>query len=85
MCVVKIPDDVMLEAGLRDETDATIEVACRLYDGKRISLLAAMRMSGLDRTQFWDELLKRGMPWMRVDDHQWQEDKESLRHLGWTA
>ena len=77
-----IPDQILTDAGL-SEREATIELACRLYDSKRLTLPAATRWTGLSRTEFEEELLRRNLPLVRVDDDYWQQELESMQQLGW--
>lgn len=77
-----IPDEILTDAGL-SERDAAIEFACRLYDASRLTMPAATRWTGLTRTEFEEELLRRNLPLIRVDDDYWQQELESMLHLGW--
>jgi predicted HTH domain antitoxin len=55
-----IEDHFLKEAGL-SEQEARVEIACRLFEAKRLSKLAARKLSGLDRIDFYMELGKRGI------------------------
>jgi predicted HTH domain antitoxin len=76
-----IPDDALLEAGL-SEKEALVEFACRLFDAGRLSLWSAARLAGLSRVAFEDELLTRGIPWLRPDQHDLADDLAALDRLG---
>jgi predicted HTH domain antitoxin len=76
-----IPDDVLREAGL-NERDALIEVACRLFDAGKLTLWSAARLAGLSRVAFEDELLARGISWLRPDPHDLAEELAALDRLG---
>jgi predicted HTH domain antitoxin len=76
-----IPDDVLLEAGL-NERDALIEFACRLLDAGRLTLWSAAKFAGFSRVAFEDELLARGIPWLRPDQHDLADDLAALDRLG---
>jgi len=76
-----IGDDLLAEAGL-SERDARIEIACRLYDASRLAMPAATRWAGLSRTQFEEELLRRGMAICRPTSEDLKQDLETLQRLG---
>jgi len=67
-----IPDDVLRQTGLT-ERELLIELACRLYDAEKLSKPAAVQLSGLERADFEDELVKRGLPWIRVSGDNYLE------------
>ena len=77
-----IPDEILTDADLSERT-ATVEFACRLYDARRLTLPAATRWTGLSRTEFEEELLRRNLPLVRVDDVYWRQELESMQQLGW--
>jgi predicted HTH domain antitoxin len=64
-----ISDEVLRDMNM-GEREARIEIACRLYDGGRLSKFGASQLAGLSRAEFEGELTKRGMPWVRLD---WDE------------
>ncbi len=76
-----IPDDALREAGL-SERDALIEFACRLFDAGKLTLWSAARLAGLSRVAFEDELLARGIPWLRPDRCDLADDVAGLERLG---
>ena len=59
-------DDQLLEAAGFSEQAARIEVACRMYDAEKLSLLQAMKWSRLSRTEFEAALIDRGLPVYKV-------------------
>ena len=48
-----IPDELLHEAGL-DEREALVEIACRLFEGGRLTLWSAVKFAGMSRTEFED-------------------------------
>jgi predicted HTH domain antitoxin len=59
-----LSDEVLKQAGMTAE-EARIEIACRLFDARKLGLWPAARFAGLTRTQFEGELLERGIPLYR--------------------
>lgn len=82
MCVVKISDKVMERAGLKDERDATIEVACRLFDGGKLGFGEATEMAGITDEQFAGELRKRNIRFIEYTVEMLEEDLRNLRSAG---
>jgi len=76
-----IPDDLLAAAGL-SERDARIEIACRLYDAGKLAIPAATRWTGLTRTEFEEELLRRKLPLCRPTEEDLNQDLETLQRLG---
>ncbi len=64
---VTIPDEIALKSGVTDR-DLLIEIACRLFDKEKISKFEATSMTGLSRVEFENEMVKRGLPWIRISD-----------------
>ena len=60
-----ISDETLKQLGLT-EREARIEIACRLYSADVIEKPVATRLAGLSRSEFEDELTRRGLPWIRV-------------------
>lgn len=77
-----ITDDMLLSAGL-SETEAKLEIACRLYGAAKLSLPEATRWAGVNRTEFEAALLARGLPLVRVDETYWQAEIDNMQRLGW--
>ena len=75
-----ISDSMLHDAGL-SEDEARVELACRLFDVGRLSVLGAMRWAGLDRTAFEEALLARGLPVYRVTRDDLKQDLATLRQL----
>ncbi len=76
-----IPDDLLAEAGL-SERDAKIEIACRFYDAGKLTMPAATRWTGLSRTEFEEELLRRKISISRPTSGDFKQDLETLERLG---
>ncbi|MBC8870070.1 MAG: UPF0175 family protein [Planctomycetes bacterium] len=76
-----ISDELLMEAGI-DESDARIEIACRLFDASRLSFAHAMRWAGLSRTAFEEALLERGLAIFRPTVEDLQQDLQTLDRLG---
>ena len=55
-----ISSDLLKEAGL-DERGALVEFACRLFQGKKLTLWPAARLAGLSRVEMERELRDRGI------------------------
>jgi len=62
-----IADDVLRQAKM-SEREMLIEIACRLFDADKLYKPDAMRLAGLSRTEFEEELLKRGLPLIHMDE-----------------
>ena len=73
-----IIDDQLLEAAGFTEQDARIEVACRMYDAEKLSMLQAMRWSGLRRVELECALIDRGLPVYRITQQDLDEDMANL-------
>lgn len=76
--------DALLESAGLSETEAKLEIACRLYDAERLSLAEAMRWAGVDRTALEEGLLERGLPIYRVTAADLADDAATCRLLGST-
>ena len=55
MATLVVPDDVLREAGL-SETEAVVELACRLFEAGKLTLWPAARLAGLDRVAMEEAL-----------------------------
>jgi predicted HTH domain antitoxin len=75
-----IPDELLAAAGL-SEHDAQVEIACRLYDGGKLTMPAATRWTGLTRTEFEEELLRRDLAIFRPTSEDFKRDLETLGRL----
>jgi predicted HTH domain antitoxin len=74
--------DEQLQAMDLDERTARIEIACRLFDGDRLSLPAAAKFAGLSCPAMEGELRRRGMAVYRPTVDDLHQDVESLRDAG---
>lgn len=72
-----IPDDILREAGLT-ESEALVELACRLFDAGRLSKEAAVRLCGLERTAFEAELYRRGLAVYRTTLEDYEMDRRPV-------
>jgi predicted HTH domain antitoxin len=81
MMPLVISDDVLRQAGM-DEQAMLVEVACRLFDAGKLRFHVAMRMAGLDRIAFEDELRARNIAIYRPTVDDLRQDLETLRRMG---
>lgn len=58
-------DEELASAGLT-ESDAKLEIACRLFDAGKISFPAASRLAGVTRTEMEAALIACGLPIVRL-------------------
>lgn len=72
-----IPDEWLSQAGL-EETEARIEIACRLFAAGKLVFPQAARWAGLDRTAFEEELLRRNLPLVKVTAETLAQDAANL-------
>lgn len=75
-------DDELLDVAGMSEDQARIEIACRLFESGKLTLPAAVRWSGLDRSGMERELLARGVPLYRPTAQEVEADRRTLRDLG---
>lgn len=75
-----ITDEQLTEAGIT-EHDARVEVACRLYDAGKLSLLQAMHWANLSRVSFEAALIERGLPVYRITEQDLDDDLAALEQL----
>lgn len=75
-------DATMLAQANLDERKARIELACRLFDAGRLGFHAAMRLAGMDRVHFENELRARRIAIYRPTVQEFEQDLENLRRLG---
>jgi predicted HTH domain antitoxin len=76
-----IPDELLLEAGL-DEHEALVEIACRLFEGGKLTLWSAVKFAGMSRTEFEDELRSRQIAVYRPGLDELADDLTVLNRLG---
>jgi predicted HTH domain antitoxin len=74
---ISIPDDILREAGL-SESDALVELACRLFDAGRLAKESAARLCGLDRVAFERELHRRNLAVYRTTLEDYEQDRQSF-------
>ncbi len=75
-----IPDDILKEAGLTDR-DALIEFACGLFDSGKLELPTAVRLSGLSRPEFENQLASRGIAAYRPTIGDLNQDLQTVEYL----
>jgi predicted HTH domain antitoxin len=78
---VVIPDQLLIEAGL-DEREALVEIACRLYEGRKLTLWSAAKFAGMSRPEFEDELRSRRIAVYRPGLDELADDLAALDRLG---
>lgn len=76
-----ISTDALKEAGL-DERDALIEFACRMFQGKKLTLWPAAKLAGLSRVEMEGELRKRGIAIYAPTAAEVREDLDNLKRIG---
>ena len=74
-----IPDDILASAGLT-ERDCLIEPAVQLHAQRRLPIGLALRLCGLTRVEFEQELAQRDIALYSVDDL--ERDVAELKELG---
>lgn len=77
--LLEIPEDILKESGLTEE-DCRVELATRMYAGRRISLGQALRLARLDRGSFERALAERDITLYTIEDL--HADVKALRELG---
>jgi predicted HTH domain antitoxin len=78
---VTIEDELLIEAGL-SEHEVRVEIACRLFEVGKLTLPAATRWSGLSRSEFEGEALKRSIALYRPVPEDLANDLGVLDRLG---
>jgi predicted HTH domain antitoxin len=76
-----IPDSVLEQAGL-SEDEARVEIACRLFEMRRLSLWQAAQWAGLARVEMEAELLRRGIPLYDISADQLDAELAAMDRLG---
>ena len=74
-------DDKLLQAAGLTEQDARVEVACRLYDAGKLSLLQAMKWANLSRVHLESALIERGLPIYRITEQDLADDLAAIERL----
>lgn len=76
-----IPDSVLKQAKL-SEAEARVEIACRLFETRRLSLWQAAQWAGLVRVEMETELLRRGISLYEVTADQLDAELAAMDRLG---
>lgn len=76
-----ISDEMLRSAGLT-EGELKLELACRLFDAGKLTLVHAARWAGVDRGTIEDALLERGLPIYRPTLHDIEVDLATVEQLG---
>ena len=76
-----IPDSVLEQAGL-SEVEARVEIACRLFEMRRLGLWQAAQWAGLVRVEMEAELLRRGISLYEVTAEQLHAELAAMDRLG---
>ena len=75
-----VSDDILKEAGVT-ERDVLVELACRWFDGGRLSLPSATKIAGIGRSEFENQLALRGIAAYRPTVQDLVEDMQTLKEL----
>jgi predicted HTH domain antitoxin len=76
-----IPDSLLEQAGLTEQ-EARVEIACRLFQSRRLKLWAAAQWAGLSRVEMEAELLQRDIPLYEVTEKQLNAELAAMDRLG---
>ena len=76
-----INDDLLMQSGM-SEIDARIEIACRWFDARKMTMAQAVRMTELNRDEFESELLKRNIAIYRPTVDDYEQDVRNLKKMG---
>ena len=76
---MRIPDDILEAAGLTEQ-ECLIELALHLYAQRRLAFGQALRLSGLNRVEFENELARRDISLYSTEDL--EHDVATLKELG---
>lgn len=79
MSTLHIPDDILRQAGI-SESEALVELACRLFDTGKLTLFFAARLAQLSKDEFEDVLLSRKIPIYRMSEEDLENDLKTLRN-----
>ena len=74
---IELPD-VMLGSHPLTSEQARIELACALYAQWKISTFEAVKITGLSRIRFWEELGRRKIP-RQIRPEDVEQDIETVR------
>jgi predicted HTH domain antitoxin len=70
---LQTPDEIRRAAGL-DENGLLLELACRLFDTSRLTLIQAARLARTERGEFEDALHDRAIPIYRYEEKDLRDD-----------
>lgn len=76
-----IPDSLLEQAGWTEQ-DARLEIACRLFQTRRLRLGQAAQWAGLSRPEMEVELLRRGIALYEVTKEQVDAELAAMDRLG---
>lgn len=76
-----ISDEKLRDAGVTED-EARLELACRLFDAGKLTLVHAARWAGVDRGTLEDALLDRGLPIYRPTLRDIEVDLATVEQLG---
>jgi predicted HTH domain antitoxin len=76
---LRIPEDILKAAGLT-EKECLVELAVHLYAERRLAFAQALRLAGLNRLEFEEELARREISVYSVEDL--EHDVAALKELG---
>ena len=77
---IDIPDEVVARENLSDAT-IRIELACRLFDAQKLSKAEACRLAGMDRMDFEEALIARGLPVLRYNAEMFAQDLAAVEKM----
>lgn len=81
MTTLRIPNDVLRQAGLTEQ-EAVLELACRLFQTGRLGLFQAAQLAGLPQAEFEDFLLEHGIPLYAYSENDLRDDLSTLGQPG---
>ena len=76
-----ISDEQLSDAGITEQ-DVRVEVACRMYDAGRLSLLQAMRWANLSRVELEAALIELGLPIVKMTLKDFEDDLATIQRMG---
>ncbi|NLF09641.1 MAG: UPF0175 family protein [Pirellulaceae bacterium] len=81
MAMLQVPDDLLKEAGL-SESEAMIELACRLFESGKLPLWSAAKLAGVDRVVMEEALSQRSIPLYRPTLDDLAQDIDTMERIG---
>lgn len=76
-----ISDELLQSTGM-SESEARVEIACRLFEAGKLTLWAAAKWAGLSRVDFEGQLLVRKIPLFRPTPEEVEAELTALDRLG---